>query len=472
MQGAPPGSPDNPLRVAVIGSGPSGFYAVEHLQAQADLTVQVDLYDRLPTPFGLVRGGVAPDHQKIKSVTRIYDKIASNPAFRFFGNVEVGRDIMREELAAYYHGIIYAVGARADRRMWIPNEHLPGSHSATEFVGWYNAHPDYRRLRFNLQGESAAVVGNGNVAMDVARILASPRDELAKTDISDDALAALSESTIRTIHILGRRGPAQAAFTNKEIREFGELPGVDVIVDPADLELDQASKDWITREGDKTLERNLAILQDYAERPPTGAPTRVVLHFSVSPVELLGTDRVTGMVLAHNELYASEDGSVRPRATDRRTTIPVDLVFRAIGYKGEPIAGLPFDERGGVIPNQAGKIVDPATGECVLGEYVCGWIKRGPQGVIGTNKPCAQEAVEGLLEDVREGRIARMVPSREVLERVLAERQRDLVSYADWQVLDALERERGEADGGRPRVKFTRIEDMLAALEEHRNTAV
>jgi ferredoxin/flavodoxin---NADP+ reductase len=472
MQGAPPGSPDNPLRVAVIGSGPSGFYAVEHLQAQTDMTVQVDLYDRLPTPFGLVRGGVAPDHQKIKSVTRIYDKIASNPAFRFFGNVEIGRDIVREELAAYYHGVIYAVGARADRRMGIPNEHLPGSHSATEFVGWYNAHPDYRRLRFNLDGESAAVVGNGNVAMDVARILASSREELAKTDISDDALGALSQSNIRTIHILGRRGPAQAAFTNKEIREFGELPGVDVIVDPADLELDEASLAQIARSGDKTLERNLTILRDYAERPLTGAPTQVILHFLVSPVELLGVDRVTGMVLAHNELHESEDGSVRPRATERRTTIPVDLVFRAIGYMGEPIAGLPFDQRAGIVPNEAGRIVDPSDGEPLLGEYVCGWIKRGPQGVIGTNKPCAQEAVESLLADVRAGRIECAVPAREVLERLLAERQRDLVTYADWQVLDALERERGEADGGRPRVKFTRIEDMLEALGQRRDAIV
>jgi ferredoxin/flavodoxin---NADP+ reductase len=472
MQGAPLGSPNNPLRVAVIGSGPSGFYAVEHLQAQTDMTVQVDLYDRLPTPFGLVRGGVAPDHQKIKSVTRIYDKIAAHPEFRFFGNVEVGRDIVREELAAYYHATIYAVGARADRRMWIPNEHLPGSHSATEFVGWYNAHPDFRRLSFNLQGESAAVVGNGNVAMDVARILASPPEDLAKTDISDDALAALGESGVRTVHILGRRGPAQAAFTNKEIREFGELPGVDVIVDPADLELDPASAAWVERAGDKTVHRNLEILRGYAERPPTGAAKQVILHFSVSPVELLGTECVTGMVLAHNELYEAEDGSVRPRPTDRRTTLPVDLVFRAIGYLGEPLDGLPFDRRAGVIPNRAGRIIDSERDEAILGEYVCGWIKRGPQGVIGTNKPCAQEAVVSLLEDVREGRIDRAVPAREVLERMLAERQRDLVTYADWQVLDAVERERGEADGGRPRVKFSRIEDMLGVLDEHRDARV
>ncbi len=472
MQGAPPGSPDNPLRVAVIGSGPSGFYAVEHLQAQKDLTVQVDLYDRLPTPFGLVRGGVAPDHQKIKSVTRIYDKIASNPEFRFFGNVEVGRDIVREELAAYYHGIIYAVGARRDRRMWIPNEHLPGSHSATEFVGWYNAHPDYRRLRFNLDATSAAVVGNGNVAMDVARILASPHEELAATDISDNALSALADSRIKTIHILGRRGPAQAAFTNKEIRELGELPGVDVVIDPAVLELDEPSKAQIANSGDKTLERNLAILQGYAEREPTGAAKQIVLHFLVSPVEIIGTDRVRELVLAHNELYESADGTVRPRATERRTTIPAELVFRAIGYQGEPIDGLPFDARGGIIPNRAGKIIDPATDEPIIGEYVCGWIKRGPQGVIGTNKPCAQEAVVGLLDDLREGRITGRVPERTVLERLLAERQRDVVSYTDWQVLDTVEKERGEAAGGRPRVKFTRVEDMLQVLDERRGAAV
>jgi ferredoxin--NADP+ reductase len=449
----------------VIGSGPSGFYAAERLLNDPDVSVQVDVFDRLPTPFGLVRGGVAPDHQKIKSVTRVFDKIAAHPEFRFYGNVEIGRDVVREEITAYYHGIIYAVGARTDRRMWIPREHLPGSHSATEFVGWYNAHPDYRRMRFNLQAESAAVVGNGNVAMDVARLLASPHEHLATTDISDHALAALADSKVRDIHILGRRGPAQAAFTNKEIKELGELPGVDVIIDPAALDLDPASAAHVASAEDKSLERNLAILQGYAEREPTGAPTRIHLHFSVSPVEIIGDRRVEAMVIGHNELYASDDGSVRPRLTERRSTIPVGLVFRAIGYKGEPLPGLPFDERGGIVPNVAGRIVDPASDQPVVGEYVTGWIKRGPQGVIGTNKPDGYESAESLLADAGEGLLDKEVPSREVLEHLLEERQHAVVSFEDWQHLDAHEKGRGEA-GGRPRVKFTHIEEMLSALDE------
>ena len=465
MPGSPLGTPDNPLRVAVIGSGPSGFYAAERLLNDPDVSVQVDVFDRLPTPFGLVRGGVAPDHQKIKSVTRVFDKIAAHPEFRFYGNVEVGRDIVRDEVTAYYHGIIYAVGARTDRRMWIPREHLPGSHSATEFVGWYNAHPDYRRMRFNLQAESAAVVGNGNVAMDVARLLASPHEHLATTDISDHALAALADSKVRDIHILGRRGPAQAAFTNKEIKELGELPGVDVIIDPAALELDPASKAYVEAAEDKSLERNLAILQGYAEREPTGAPTRIHLHFAVSPVEIVGDARVEALVIGHNELYASDDGSVRPRLTERRSTIPVGLVFRAIGYKGEPLPGLPFDERGGIVPNVAGRVVDPATDAPVVGEYVTGWIKRGPQGVIGTNKPDGHESAESLLADAAAGLLDKEVPSRAVLEHLLDERQHAVVSFEDWQHLDAIEKGRGEPDG-RPRVKFTHIEEMIAALDE------
>jgi ferredoxin--NADP+ reductase len=471
MRAAPLGTPENPLRVAVIGSGPAGFYAAEHLQEQDDLVIQVDMYDRLPTPFGLVRGGVAPDHQKIKSVTRIYDRIAGHPEFRFYGNVELGRDLVHEELAAYYHATIYAVGARTDRRMGIPREYLPGSHSATEFVGWYNAHPDFRSLSFNLAAESVAVVGNGNVAMDVARILASPRELLATTDICDNALAALAGSRIRDIHVLGRRGPVQAAFTNKEVRELGELPDVDVIVDPAALELDPASAAQAAV-GDKTMQRNLEILRGYAERPLTGAPKRVHLHFLVSPVEILGSDRVEAVVLARNELYETEDGAVRPRATAERTTLAVGLVFRAIGYQGVPLLGLPFDARSGVIPNEAGRIVDPTRGEPVVGEYVAGWIKRGPQGVIGTNKPDSQETVRMLLEDLREGRLHKHeVPSRPVLEGLLRERQRDIVSYEDWQILDLLEKERGEAAGGRPRVKFSRIEEMLHALQERKREA-
>ena len=467
MQADRLGTQDAPLRVAVIGSGPSGFYAAEHLQEQEHLTIQVDMYDRLPTPFGLVRGGVAPDHQKIKSVTRVYDRIADHPEFRFYGNVEMGRDLTHADLTAYYHAIIYAVGARTDRRMGIPREHLPGSHSATEFVGWYNAHPDFRHLGFDLSSERAVVVGNGNVAMDLARILASPAELLAGTDIAEHALEQLTESRIREIHVLGRRGPAQASFTNKELKELGELPDVDVVVDPADLELGPVVEAHLAAEPNRTRVRNLEILREYAEREPTGAARRIALHFLASPVEILGSERVEALVVAHNELYESEDGSLRPQPTDRRTTLPVGLVFRAIGYQGVPLPGIPFDAMAGVIPNEAGRIIDPRTSEPVVGEYVVGWIKRGPRGIIGTNKPDSQETVRMLLADLAQGRLHKAeVPSRGVLERLLAERRHDFVSYDDWQLIDLLEQERGA--GARPRVKFSRVEEMLHALAERK----
>jgi ferredoxin/flavodoxin---NADP+ reductase len=469
MQADRLGTTDTPLRVAVIGSGPSGFYAAEHLQAQEHLVIQVDMYDRLPTPFGLVRGGVAPDHQKIKSVTRVYDRIAGHPEFRFYGNVEMGRDLTHADLTAYYHAIIYAVGARTDRRMGIPREHLPGSHSATEFVGWYNAHPDFRHLGFDLSSERVVVVGNGNVAMDLARILASPPELLAATDIAEHALEQLAGGRIREIHVLGRRGPAQASFTNKELKELGELPDVDVVVDPADLELGPEVEAHLAAEPDRTRDRNLEILRDYAAREPAGAPRRIVLHFLVSPVEILGSERVEALVVVSNELYESEDGSLRPQPTDRRSTLPVGLVFRAIGYQGVPLPGIPFDARAGVIPNEAGRIIDPRTGEPVVGEYVVGWIKRGPRGIIGTNKPDSQETVRMLLDDLAQGRLHKAeVPSRAVLERLLAERRHDFVSYDDWQLIDLLEQERGRASGDRPRVKFSRVEEMLHALQERK----
>ena len=465
------GTPRAPLRVAIIGSGPSGFYAAEHLQEQGGLEVQIDMYDRLPTPFGLVRGGVAPDHQKIKSVTRVYDKIAAHPEFRFYGNVEMGRDITHADLSAYYHAIIYAVGARTDRRMGIPREHLPGSHSATEFVGWYNAHPDFRSLSFDLTSRSAAVVGNGNVAMDLARILASPREVLAQTDIAEHALHALEGNGIEEIHVLGRRGPAQAAFTNKELKELGELPGVDVIVDPADVVLDPLSAAAVEQNPNRTRDRNLELLREFSERPPTGAARRIILHFLVSPVEILGTERVEGLSIVRNELYESEDGSIRPRPTDRVTTIPLGLVFRAIGYQGVPLPGIPFDAMRGVIPNEQGRIIDPATASPVEGEYVVGWIKRGPQGIIGTNKPDSQETVDSLLADLASGNLHKQeVPPRAVLERLLSERRRDFVSYEDWQLIDLLEQERGKASGA-PRVKFSKVEEMLHALQERKLAA-
>ena len=461
------GAAERPLRVAVIGSGPSGFYAAEELQ-RSGVAVQVDMYDRLPTPFGLVRGGVAPDHQKIKSVTRVYDKIAAHPEFRFYGNVEFGRDVTHADLSAYYHAIIYAVGARTDRRMGVPGEHLPGSHSATEFVGWYNAHPDHRSLSFRLGSERAVVVGNGNVAMDLARILASSAEQLAATDVADYALRELAASGIREIVVLGRRGPAQAAFTTKELRELGELPEADVVVDPAELELDPLSHAEVARLPGRTRDANLEVLRGFAARPPRGAQRRVVLRFLTSPVRILGAERVQGLEVERNELYRAEDGTLRPRPAEARETIACDLVFRAIGYQGVPLPGVPFDAWAGRIPNHGGRVLDPARGEPVVGEYAVGWIKRGPQGIIGTNKPDSQETVSALLADLASGRLDKPdVPGREVLEGLLYERKRDFVSYEDWQLIDELERERGERAGA-PRLKFSRVEEMLHALGERR----
>lgn len=456
------GTATNPLRVAIIGSGPSAFYAAEHLQRQNDLVVQVDMFERLPTPFGLVRGGVAPDHPKIKTVTKVYERTAAHPNFRFYGNVEYGRDVTHEDLTAHYHQIIYAVGAQTDRRMGIPGEDLPGSYPATEFVGWYNGHPDYRDLHFDLTQARVAVVGNGNVAMDVARILASSYDELAKTDIADYALEALKESKVTDIYLLGRRGPAQAAFTNPELKELGELEMADVIVPPDEIELDPLSNDYILTGDDRDAERNVQTLLRYSGQNGFSKPRRIYVRFLVSPTQVIGAEKVEAVELVHNELYQAEDGSLRPRATDKTEMLPVGLVFRSIGYKGVPVQGVPFDERRGVIPNTHGRITDG--GQTVTGEYAVGWIKRGPSGIIGTNKPDALETVELMLQDVAGGdTITPASPSRESLEGLLRERGVDYVTFADWLKLDALEQQRGQALN-RPRVKFSRVEEMLAAL--------
>ena len=457
------GTSSRPLRVAIVGSGPSGFYAAEALHKSEGLVVQVDMFDRLPTPFGLVRGGVAPDHQKIKSVTKAYDRIAEHPEFRFYGNVEFGRDVLHEDLVAYYHAVIYAVGSRGDRRLGIPRDYLPGSHGAAEFVGWYNGHPDYRRLSFDFGHPRAAVVGNGNVAIDVARILASTRRELEATDMPEYAIESLAAGEITEVQILGRRGPAQVAFTLKELRELGELEDADVIIDPADLDLDELVREWMERTPDAARDRILATLDEFASRPVRGAGKRIVFRFLVSPVEVRGEERVSGLRLVHNSLRES-DGALRPQAGDRFEDLETGLVFRAIGYRGTALPGVPFDEASGVIPNRGGRVQEndaPRTGE-----YCVGWIKRGPSGVIGTNKPDAVESARALIEDLESGVLGeRDVPPRSVLEQFLAERS-DVVSYAQWQLIDALEQRAGAASGNRPRQKFTSVERMLAALAE------
>jgi ferredoxin--NADP+ reductase len=452
-----------PLTVAVVGAGPSGFYAAEHLLNQHP-GVKVDLFDRLPTPFGLVRGGVAPDHQKIKLVIRVYERIAANPAVRFFGNVPFGKDLSREDLLRHYHAVIYAVGAPSDRRLGIPGEDLPGSHAATEFVGWYNGHPDYSGLQFDLSQPSVAVIGMGNVAVDVVRMLARTTEELRTTDVADHALDALSRSQVRDIFMIGRRGPVQGAFTNPELKELGDMPGAEIHVRAADLELDPGSLAALARGKDKTHEKNLATLRLYAAKPRTGKPRTIHLRFLLSPLELRGRGRVEQILLGHNRLVPDTTGDLAAEPAGEQETLPVGLVFRSVGYRGVALPGIAFDSRRGVIPSASGRVLT-GDGTASPGEYVVGWIKRGPTGVIGTNKPDAVESADALLADLGAGRLAApAVSDRQAIPRLLAKRGIRAVSWQDWQRLDALERARGEAIG-RPRVKFCRIEEMLAALD-------
>ena len=453
------------LRVAIIGSGPAGFYAAEHLQKKQP-GVEIDMFDRLPTPYGLVRGGVAPDHPKIKSVTRMYERIAAQPGFRFLGNVTIGGSIGHHELMALYDAVIYATGAQTDRPLGIPGEELGGSHAATEFVGWYNGHPDYRDRRFDLTSTSAVVVGMGNVAMDVTRILASSMDELTPTDLSRHALDALRASKVETIHVLGRRGPAQAAFTNPELKELGELAEADVIVHPDEVALDEHSANHLSGHEDRTAEKNVHTLQQFAGRMPSGRKRRIVLRFLVSPIEILGSHRVEGVKLAKNRLVRAPGNELRAEATGETETLPAGLIFRSVGYKGVAIPGVPFDPRAGVIPNVAGRVLAaPGALELQRGVFVVGWIKRGPSGVIGTNKPDSAETVDRLLDDIASGTL---VPKprgqREAADQLLQSRGVPVVSFADWKKLDELEQAAGKPRGA-PREKFTRVADMLAALK-------
>jgi ferredoxin--NADP+ reductase len=466
------GTENNPLRVAIIGSGPSGFYAAERLQKEKEMVVEIDMYDRLPTPFGLVRGGVAPDHQKIKNVTKIYDRTAQREGFRFFGNVNFGTDIKRDDLRRYYHAVIYAVGSATDKSLGIPGEDLPGSHAATEFVGWYNAHPDYRDRDFNLDVERVAVIGVGNVAMDVTRILARSQAELDKTDIASYAQDALANSGIKEILIFGRRGPAQAKFTNPEIKELGEMEEADIVVRPRDLQLDDHTKAYLkSDEVERKNVRNLEILRGYAKEDPSGKPKKIILRFLESPIEMLGDDHIEAIKICRNELYLNDRGVIRPRSTDETETIPVGLVFRSVGYYGVPLPDVPFYEKWGIIPNDEGRVLtEHETGKQIIGDYVVGWIKRGPSGVIGTNKPDSVETVENLLADVREGKHwTPEAPGADSVEMFLDRHKPDYVTYADWLIIDRLEKERGEAVG-RPRIKFTEIDAMLDALKAHKES--
>ncbi|HKS79779.1 MAG TPA: FAD-dependent oxidoreductase [Gaiellaceae bacterium] len=432
------------MRVAVVGSGPAGFYAAGALLS-ADPPAEVDMIERLPTPWGLVRLGVAPDHPKLKSVSRAFERIAEQPGFRFLGNVEFGRDVRHADLVRLYDAVIYAVGAQTDRRLGIPGEDLPGSWAATEFVAWYNGHPDYQDIAFDLSVERAVVIGNGNVALDLARMLALTHEELSPTDATDASIAAIASSPIREIVVVGRRGPAQAAFTTPELQEMGALAGADVVVDPADLEGAQPKS--------TLAERNVSVLQELAAREPEGKPRRVVFRFFESPVAILGEERVEGIELVRNEL----DENDRAVATDVHETLSCGLVFRSVGYLGVELPGVPFDARSGTIPNEGGR-VEP-------GVYCAGWIKRGPSGVIGTNKKDATETVELLLADAAAGRLEpKPDASVAAVDSLLAERGIRVVEYDGWMAIDEAERAAGEKSG-RPRVKLCTWDALLDAAE-------
>jgi ferredoxin--NADP+ reductase len=438
------------VRAGIVGAGPSGFYASELLLKAG---FDVDVFDLLPTPFGLVRAGVAPDHPKIKSVTRVYEKTAEHERFRFFGGVELGVDVAREELLERYHAVVYATGTARDNRLGIPGEERPGSIPATDFVAWYNGHPRFAEWDVDLDCDRAVVIGNGNVAIDVARMLVLAPEELAPTDTADHALERLRRAGVREVVILGRRGPAQAAFTNPELRELGELARADVVVDPADLDAAE-----VTDGLSPTAQRNVEILRGYAQRESEGKSHRIVLHFLRSPVEVLGAGddgRVMGLRVVRNEL--DEHGRAVP--TGEEEVIQCGLLVRSIGYRGEPLPGVPFDERHGLIRNDGGRVVDPS-GAPQKGEYAVGWIKRGPSGVIGTNKRCAAETVARILEDRDAQRLG--TPPRSDAHEVegwLGERVHELVTWKGWQRIDAHETAAGEPQG-RPRVKLVDLAVM------------
>jgi ferredoxin--NADP+ reductase len=452
-------------RVAIVGAGPAGAFAADRLlRARGD--VEIDLFERLPTPWGLLRAGVAPDHQEIKRLDETFDRQTLERGCRFFGNVEVGVDVSHEELMRHYTAVIYATGAQTDKSLGIPGEDLPGSWPATEFVAWYNGHPDYRELEFDLSSRRAVVIGNGNVAADVTRILTLDPGELERTDVADHALEALRASRMEEVVVLGRRGPAQAAFTSAELRDLGRLGGVHLRVEPEEVELDPLSRRWLDERGTFTARKNVELLQEFASAPrPSGARRSIVLRFLRSPIEIRGTGRVEAIDVGRNEIVETDDGSLRPRAVDEGLeTIECGLVLRSVGYRAVPLPGVPFDERSFILPNERGRVLAP-DGEPRSGVYAVGWIKRGPTGILGTNKRDAEETVACLAEDLAAGALpAPASPSPDEIDALLAERKPDLVTVEGWRAIDADELRRG-SEASRPRVKLASRDELLAAAQ-------
>lgn len=441
------------LRVAIVGSGPAACYAAEELLSRRGLDVSIDMFERLPVPWGLVRFGVAPDHQGTKSVSDDFVRTMRHRNFRLFLDVEIGQTISHEQLAARYHAVIYALGAMGDRQLGIPGEDLPGSHSATEFVAWYNGHPDYADRVFDLSGERAVVIGNGNVALDVARILLTDSEELRRTDIADHALEQLAQSNIREVVVVGRRGPAQAAFTTPELLGLTQAAGVVLQVEPSETVLDKATQEWSAGREESIALYKAKLISELGSTPSTGQ-RRASLRFGLSPTAFVGDQRVEAVRFVRNELVL-EDGVVVAHPGDELEELSTGLVLRSVGYRGTDLPGLPFDERRGVFPNVSGRLVEPRSGDRVTGVYTAGWIKRGPSGVIGTNKHCSQETVAALLEDWAEGRLGS--PQEGDIVDLVPEH----LDVKSWNAIDGYERSAGRTSS-RPRVKVVRREDMLA----------
>lgn len=446
--------------VAIVGSGPSGFYAAEAL-LRSGRNVQVDMIERLPTPFGLVRSGVAPDHPKLKQSTLVFDRISRQEGFNFLGNVMVGRDISLAELQTTHDAVILACGAQCDRSMGIPGEDLDGSHTATEFVGWYNGHPDFRDRAFDFSGEVTVIIGHGNVAADVCRILTKPIDELRTTDIADHALQALSESRIKEIIVIGRRGPVQAKFTPKELRELGEITGTVATLDARESVVGEQCEAELASPANTFAVKNMELFRRYTMNTPAGASRTIRFRFCLSPVALHGATRVEGLTLERNALQGPAFAQVA-RPTGVRDEIACGLVFRSIGYRSQAIEGAPFDPKRGTVPNDGGRVLDGE--QLVPGLYVTGWQKRGPNGIIGTNRADSIETVGWLLSDLEE-RSASQRPGLAGLRTILESRGVRVVDIDGWARIDAAETERGKARG-KPREKFTHIDEMLSALED------
>jgi NADPH-dependent glutamate synthase beta subunit-like oxidoreductase len=449
------GTTNNPLRVAIVGSGPSGFYAAEAL-LQSEHTTEVDILERLPVPYGLVRYGVAPDHPRLKDVADTYATIARDPRFSFVGNVSYGKDFTLKELADCYHAVIFATGAATDRRLGIPGEDIPGCHAAASFVGWYNGHPDYRDLEFDLSSESAIIIGQGNVAIDICRILAKSVDELRKTDIAAHALDALAGSRIREIHLIGRRGPVQARFTTKELRELGQLSECDPFVNPDDLLLSETCKSELSDVREPARARNFEIFRAFASRQQE-KPKCCRIHFFLSPREARGGHRLEELVLERTRLVGAA-GRQEAVGTGQTVSINAGLMIRSVGYSGLPLEGIPFDEKLGTVPNKDGRVEVAPNG---LPVYVTGWIKRGPTGIIGTNRADSMATVATLLADMPNFN-SQHKPGREASATLWAQRSVRPVSFHDWEAIDQAEKARG-LPLGKPREKFTRISEMLAA---------